>query len=211
MQEMTTSRPVAVDAALASLLGRLTERRLLLGIAGPPGAGKSTLAARVVDAVPGAVLVPMDGFHLAQRVLDDLGLADRKGAPETFDRRGFAALLQRVREQRPGDGPVYAPDFRREIEEPVAGAIAVPADAPLVVTEGNYLLLWAEVHALLDRTWWVQVDDAQRRRRLVARHIAFGKPPAVATQWVERSDEANATLVAPGRGRADVVVTEDPA
>jgi pantothenate kinase len=201
---------ISTTEAIAGLRRRLGPARVVLGIAGPPGAGKSTFAARVVDAVPGAVLVPMDGFHLAQRVLRDLGLAHVKGSPPTFDRQGFAALLQRLREQRPGEAPVYAPEFRREIEEPVAGAIAVPADAPLVVTEGNYLLLWPEVAALLDETWWVDLDDAERRRRLVARHVAFGKARAVAEEWVHRSDEANARLVAPGRKRADQVVTLDP-
>jgi pantothenate kinase len=165
----------------------------------------------VVEAVPGAVLVGMDGFHLAQQVLDEAGLADRKGAPETFDRDGFVALLRRTREQRAGDGPVYAPEFRREIEEPVAGAIAVPASARLVVTEGNYLLLWPEVRALLDETWWVDLDDEERRRRLVARHVAFGKPAGLAHAWAHGSDEANARLVTPGRDLADVVVvTEGP-
>jgi pantothenate kinase len=202
--------PITATVAIAELRSRLGPSRRLLGIAGPPGAGKSTLAAQVVEAVPGAVLVPMDGFHLAQRVLHDLSLAHVKGAPATFDRDGFVALLRRVCEQRPGDPPVYAPEFRREIEEPVAGAIAVPADAPLVVTEGNYLLLWPEVRELLDEAWWVDLDDAERRRRLVARHVAFGKAPEAARDWVELSDEANARLVASGRHLASRVVTLDP-
>ncbi len=197
--------------AIAALQSARDGRRVLLGIAGPPGAGKSTLAARVVAAVPGAVLVPMDGFHLAQNVLDDLGLADRKGAPQTFDRAGFAALLRRLRGQRPGDGPVYAPAFHRDLEQPVAGAIAVPADCPLVVTEGNYLLLWDEVRDLLDEAWWVDLDGDERRRRLVARHAAFGKSAEQARRWAHGSDEANARLVLPGRRRADLVVSEDPA
>ncbi len=198
-------------AAIARLSAGLGSARLLLGVAGPPGAGKSTLAARVVASVPGAVLVPMDGFHLAQNVLDDLGLAAEKGAPRTFDRAGYAAVLRRIREQRPGDGPVYAPAFSRDLEQPIAGAIAVPADATLVVTEGNYLLFWPEVRDLLDQTWWVDLDDAERRRRLVARHAAFGKTVPQATRWAHGSDEANARLVAPGRSLADTVVTEDPA
>jgi pantothenate kinase len=184
-------------------------RRRLLGITGLPGGGKSTLAEQVVAAVPGAVLVPMDGFHLAQRVLDDQGLADRKGAPETFDRAGYAALLRRIRGQQPGDEPVYAPAFHRDIEEPIAGAIAVHPSAPLVVTEGNYLLLWPEISALLEEVWWVDLPDEVRRRRLVARHAAFGKSLAEAEQWALGSDEANARLVAPGRDKADVIVRGD--
>jgi len=179
----------------------------MLGITGPPGAGKSTLAEQVVAAVPGAVLVPMDGFHLAQAVLDASGLADRKGAPETFDRDGYVALLRRVAEQKAGRPPVYAPTFRRDIEEPIAGAIPVAASSPLVVTEGNYLLHWPDARPLLDEVWWVDVDDETRIERLVSRHVRFGRSRADARAWVMRSDEANARLVAPGRDHADVVVT----
>ena len=194
------------DAALARLAASARGERRLLGIAGPPGAGKSTLAQAVVDAVEGAVLVPMDGFHLAQSVIDAAGLADRKGAPETFDRAGYAALLTRLRHQRPEQGPVYAPEFRRTIEEPIAGAIEVPHEATLVVTEGNYLLHWPEVHALLDETWWVDLDPDERRGRLAARHAAFGKTPRHAAAWAHGPDERNARLVAPGREFADVIV-----
>ena len=197
----------SLDEALARVSSLVVPgRRPILGIAGPPGSGKSTLAQQVVGAVPGAVLVPMDGFHLAQQVLDEAGLADQKGAPETFDRAGFAALLTRIRGQRPGDPVVYAPTFRREIEEPVAGAIAVPSDCPLVVTEGNYLLLWPEVRALLDEAWWVEIDDAERLRRLTARHIAYGKSPDQAQAWAMGPDQGNARLVEQGRAVADVVV-----
>lgn len=185
--------------------------RRLLGIAGPPGAGKSTLAEALVDALDGAaVLVPMDGFHLADRELARLGRADRKGAPDTFDAYGYAALLSRLRTPNPGE-TVYAPCFERELEEPVAGALPVPPDVPLVVTEGNYLLLdeppWSTaVRPLLDEVWWVDVDDAVRVERLIARHVAFGKSPDHARSWVLRSDEANARRVASGRERADVIV-----
>ena len=189
----------------AQALATHREHRVL-GIVGPPGAGKSTLAEQVCAAVPGAVLVPMDGFHLAQAVLDEAGVADRKGAPDTFDRAGYLALLERIVRQTPADPPVYAPTFRRDIEEPIAGAIAVPSGCPLVVTEGNYLLLWPEVRALLDEVWWVELDETTRVERLVARHVQHGRSPAEARAWVLRSDEANARLVAPGRDRADVVV-----
>jgi len=181
----------------------------LLGITGFPGAGKSTLAQQVVAAVPGAVLVPMDGFHLAQAVLDDAGLAERKGAPETFDRHGFVAMLQRLRHASPSDPPVYAPTFRRDIEEPIAGAIAVPSDCPLVVTEGNYLLHWPEVPALLDETWWVEIDRDERLRRLTARHVAYGKSPEQASAWARGSDERNAALICAGRDLAQLVVAGD--
>ena len=181
----------------------------MLGIAGAPGAGKSTLAEALVrDAGPGAVLVPMDGFHLADVALDRLGLRARKGAPETFDAWGYAALMARLRD-RP-QHTVYAPGFERDLEQPLAGAIGVPAEADLVVTEGNYLLLdrpeWRAVRAQLDEVWFVIADEELRRQRLVARHVAFGKTPEQARAWVERVDDPNARLVAATRGRADKVV-----
>ncbi|MEV3857496.1 nucleoside/nucleotide kinase family protein [Streptomyces sp. NPDC050095] len=198
-------------AARARTLATPGGPRRVIGIAGPPGAGKSTLASAVVEALGGlAVLVPMDGFHLADAELARLGRADRKGAPDTFDAYGYAALLARIRSPREGE-TVYAPCFERELEEPVAGALPVPPGVPLVVTEGNYLLLdeepWSSaVRPLLDEVWWVAVDDGVRVDRLIARHVEFGKSPSFARDWVLRSDEANARRVAPGRERADVVV-----
>ncbi|XQE82902.1 nucleoside/nucleotide kinase family protein [Streptomyces microflavus] len=187
-----------------------TGQRRVLGIAGPPGSGKSTLAERLTEALEGrAVLVPMDGFHLAGAELERLGRADRKGAPNTFDATGYAALLRRLRDPDP-DHPVYAPAFDRALEEPVAGALAVTPDVPLVITEGNYLLLdegpWAPVRGLLDEVWFLELDPEVRVRRLVERHVRYGEPPALARAWVERSDEANARLVERGRDLADVVV-----
>jgi pantothenate kinase len=150
----------------------------------------------------------MDGFHLAQRELERLGRAGRKGAPDTFDAAGYRALLQRLRAAG-GEEPVYAPEFRREIEEPVAGAIAVGPEVRLVITEGNYLLLdegpWAGVAALLDETWYVDTPDALRVPRLVARHVAHGRAEADARRWVEASDEPNARRVAGTRARAAYV------
>lgn len=188
-------------------------RRRVLGLAGAPGAGKSTLAARLVARLDGlAVLVPMDGFHLAQAELERLGRAGRKGAPDTFDAAGYTALLARLRAPEPGT-TVYAPAFDRSLEEPVAGSIPVGPDVPLVVTEGNYLLhdegAWAGVLPLLDEAWYLELDDARRVPRLVERHVRFGKDGDRAERWVLDSDEPNARLVAPGRDRAHLVVTMD--
>ena len=148
----------------------------------------------------------MDGFHLADQALDRLGLRHRKGAPETFDAAGYAALLRRVRTET---ATVYAPAFERDLEQPLAGAIAVPPEARLVVTEGNYLLLdgpWAEVRGLLSEVWFVQVDEQTRVRRLVARHEQFGKSHDGAVDWVRTVDQPNADLVAPTAALADLVV-----
>jgi len=184
-------------------------RRAILGITGPPGAGKSTLAGAIAgDLGDRTRVVGMDGFHLAQAELARLGRADRKGALDTFDGDGYVALLRRLRAA--DEDVVYAPVFRREIEEPVNAAVAVPRDVPLVVTEGNYLLVdegpWAAVRGLLDEAWYVVQDEATRVRLLIARHVAFGKAPDVAREWVLRSDERNAELVATTRPRADALV-----
>jgi pantothenate kinase len=184
--------------------------RALLGIAGVPGAGKSTLAQRVVTALgPGAAWVPMDGFHLADAALDRLGLGSRKGAPESFDSWGYLALLRRLATET--DHPVYAPDFERTLEQPIAGSIAVDPAVRLVVTEGNYLLLdqppWPAIRAALTEVWYVEADPTVRLERLVARHVAFGKSPGEARDWVAAVDEPNARLVERGRPAADLVVS----
>ncbi|MBW4715625.1 nucleoside/nucleotide kinase family protein [Saccharothrix obliqua] len=195
----------------ARVLAGSGERRLL-GIAGAPGSGKSTLARRLVDVLGGdAALVGMDGFHLAQRELARLGIADRKGAPDTFDGPGYADLLVRLRAR--GPDVVYAPEFRREIEEPVACAVPVPPDVPLVVTEGNYLLLphgsWRRVRPMLDEAWFLLVDEELRVRRLVDRHVRFGRSPAEARERVlNGTDHHNARLVNATHAGADLVITE---
>jgi pantothenate kinase len=189
--------------------------RAILGITGSPGAGKSTLAEHLVRELngtgePWVAHVPMDGFHLADAELERLGRRDRKGAPDTFDAAGYAALLRRLRDE-PGD-VVYAPGFERVLEQPIAGAIGVPPTARLVITEGNYLLLttgaWHRVRPLLDEVWFCELPESERVRRLVARHERFGKAHEEAVAWVSRSDERNAELVARTRGRADLVVPE---
>ncbi|MGW4100283.1 nucleoside/nucleotide kinase family protein [Mycobacterium sp. NPDC004974] len=203
------------DDLLARVLARAAEPGTsVIGIAGAPGAGKSTLtealvaAARVRLGVDAVAHVPMDGFHLADVELRRLGRLDRKGAPDTFDVAGYAALLRRIRARTE---VVYAPGFERDIEQPVAGAIPVLPDAAVVLTEGNYLLLddpgWSTVAAEIDEIWYCAIQDEVRVARLVARHINFGKPAEVAQRWVAEVDEPNARLVAATASRADLLVS----
>ncbi|MGH3888564.1 MAG: nucleoside/nucleotide kinase family protein [Pseudonocardiaceae bacterium] len=193
--------------------------RAVLGITGSPGAGKTTLAEQLIQtlapAPPSALSphqwiahVPMDGFHLADTELDRLHRRDRKGAPDTFDPAGYAALLRRLHED--SDDVVYAPGFPRCLEQPIAGAIPVPPSARLIITEGNYLLLadhgWDRVRPQLDEVWYVDLDAAERIRRLIARHVRFGKEPAAAAAWATVTDERNAVLVNSTRSHADLIV-----
>jgi len=183
--------------------------RKMLGIVGPPGCGKSTLAQALLEVVGSpAVVVPMDGYHLANVELARLGRAARKGAEDTFDSAGYVALLRRLK-ARHADEIVYAPQFRRDIDEPVANAIAVFPETSLVITEGNYLLLshghWAAIRSLLDEIWYVEVDPVIRRARLVKRHMHFGRSLAAATDWVTVTDEPNAVRIEASKSRADVL------
>ena len=196
-----------VDRARALAAGR---RRAVLGITGAPAAGKTTLAEELVRALAGdrVAHVPMDGFHLADVELDRLGLRDRKGAPETFDALGYAALLRRLHEDL--DDMIYAPGFERTIEQPIAGAIPVPREARLIVSEGNYLLVederWAKVRPLVDEVWYVDLDQPERLRRLVERHMLFGKDEATAIAWATGTDERNAAVIAATKARADLII-----
>ncbi|WAL65794.1 nucleoside/nucleotide kinase family protein [Amycolatopsis cynarae] len=186
--------------------------RTLLGIVGAPASGKTTLARSVAGALgTRAAVVGMDGFHLAQAELRRLGRIERKGAPDTFDAHGYVHLLRRLKDAKE---TVYAPEFRREIEEPIAGAVPVPPEVPLVITEGNYLLLdsapWGDVRGLLDEVWFLAPDEQVRIERLVTRHRRYGRSLVEAQQRALGSDQRNADLIAPTAARADLVLADLP-
>ncbi len=183
--------------------------RRILGIAGAPGSGKSTLAQVLSRAIGAdAALVGLDGFHLAESELHRLGRHERKGAPDTFDAAGYINLLSRLRAR--AEDVVYAPHFDRSLEESIAGAIAVPRDVPLIITEGNYLLLdtpeWRPVRDLLDDCWYVEPGEELRLARLISRHMAFGRTPEQAAERSYGSDERNAELIRATRPRARRVI-----
>jgi pantothenate kinase len=182
-------------------------QRKILGIAAAPGAGKSTLAENLLQALGDqAQIVPMDGFHLANSELQRLGRAGRKGAPDTFDAAGYVNLLRRIRSQQHGE-TVYAPEYRRELEEGIAGAIAIEASTPLIITEGNYLLLeegaWAAARGVLDEAWFLDLDSTVRQQRLLERHMRFGRSREAALAWIAMTDEPNARRIERTRHRAD--------
>ncbi|MDO5065920.1 MAG: nucleoside/nucleotide kinase family protein [Propionibacteriaceae bacterium] len=206
-QRITTD-PRALAGRARSLIESPAQRRLL-GIVGCPGSGKSTLSAQLCDLLAGsAVIVPMDGFHLDNPVLEALGRRDRKGAIDTFDVAGFVSLLTRLAEAK--EEVTYAPRFDRDREVTVASSIPVPREVPLVIVEGLYLLQteggWEQVAPLLDEVWFLDVPDEERMHRLVARRMSGGESREQATAWVLEVDQPNALRVAAGRERADLIV-----
>lgn len=206
----------SVDELVTHVRRLLGDRpRIVVGISGAPGSGKSSLARKLtrrleVAGVP-ATQVPMDGFHLADVTLDALGLRTRKGAIETFDAHGYVALLRRLLDVP--EHAVHAPGFERGLEQPIAAAVSVPPTTRVVVTEGNYLLdaddPWPDARALMAEVWFVELDENRRRSRLVERHVASGKDRPAAQAWVDDVDEPNAQRVRDRREHADLVIETD--
>lgn len=220
MTDATGAEPLATSAPLAAAVARVQERlahgeRALIGITGAPGAGKSTFASaleqRLTATDLATAVVPMDGFHLAHARLVESGQVGVKGAQHTFDADGFVHLLRRVRAQR--SETIWAPEFDRSIENPIAGSIAIRPAHRVIVTEGNYLLTaippWDQVAALLDEIWYVDPPETTRLTWLIGRHERFGRSHKDAVAHATGSDEHNAHLVEAGKARADWIVGID--
>jgi pantothenate kinase len=207
MADAGDAATVGMAELVALIAGDARDRaRFVFGLAGPPGSGKSTVAAHLAGAL-GAAVVPMDGFHLDNTELDRLRLRDVKGAPETFDAAGFVRLVERLRH---AGGPMSAPSFDRLADRTIEGAITIAPDDRIVIVEGNYLLLdrapWVGLRGLFDRIGYLEVDDAVRIERLVARHVHHGRSHEEALEFVQTSDEANAAVIAATRSFADVLI-----
>ncbi|MFI7524425.1 nucleoside/nucleotide kinase family protein [Nocardia salmonicida] len=213
---MRPGSEVSVTELAAWVSSRVpTTHRYVLGIAGPPAAGKSTLSQHLAAAINrehaiAAEIAPMDGFHKTSAELDAVGARHRKGQPDTFDVSGFVARLKLLREAPLGE-PVPWPIYDRELHDPVPDKIAFSAQR-LAVVEGNYLLLdqpgWAEVRSQLDEVWFLDADGSIIEQRLTDRHLLGGKTAEQAKAKIADSDMPNAHLIVGTRGRADVVLSE---
>ena len=197
------AKAIVVECASAST-------RTIIGIVGKPGGGKSTLSKYLLKGMDPTLVsvVPMDGFHLSNKVLKELGRSDRKGAQDTFDVKGFTTLIQRIKMD--SAEPIYYPIFDRSIEESIAAQGVVYPSTRVVIVEGNYLMHdrdgWQEISPLLDQSWYAFLDEDVRISRLISRHIAFGKDPDSAKAWAKGSDQVNAELIETGVGRCDFLV-----
>ena len=184
--------------------------RTIIGIVGKPGGGKSTLSKYLLKGCDENLVsvLPMDGFHLSNKVLKSLGRSDRKGAPDTFDVKGFANLLERIASDQ--SNPIYYPIFDRSIEESIAAQGVVLPSTRVVIVEGNYLMHdrdgWQEISPLLNQSWYAYLDEDIRISRLISRHIAFGKDPESAKAWAKGSDQANAELIEMSVARCDFLI-----
>ena len=201
-----------IEEALKRLrsLNENNSQRIIIGIVGKPGAGKSTLTSYLLENLvkEKAVLVPMDGYHLSNKLLAEYEKADRKGAYDTFDAIGYSELIKRIKSD--SDSDIYFPIFHREIEESIVAEGVVLKDCKVVLTEGNYLLLdnygWQDVKSFFTESWYIQIDDELRRERLMARSIRYGRSPEIAYKWTHGSDEVNAKVVETTMNNADVIL-----
>lgn len=184
---------------LADHLLQMGETRRIVAITGAPASGKSTLASELARRLTAqrhtAVVVPMDGFHLDNAVLADMGLGPRKGAPETFDVAGFIRLIRALKSER----DVYAPKFDRARDLSIGGAVAIPAATQFVIVEGNYLMLdeapWRDLAPLWDVTARLEVAMPELRARLIHRWLSLNHTRMVATRRAEGNDIPNAQRV----------------
>ena len=202
-----------IPADLADLIRtRAKDRagRYMVAVAGPPGAGKSTVAADLVRLIgPGSRVVPMDGFHYDDAVLDARGLRARKGAPDTFDAAGFGHLVTRLATE----AEVAIPIFDRSMELSRAAADIVGESDRILVFEGNYLLLdedpWRALAGRFDLTVMLAVGEEELTRRLTARWLHYGKTPAAAADWIASNDLPNIRRVLQGSRPADISLANE--
>ena len=205
------SKEISKEEAKAIVVeGVAASTRMIIGIIGKPGGGKSTLSKYLLKGMDPTLVsvVPMDGFHLSNKVLKELGRSDRKGAQDTFDVKGFTTLIERIKLD--SADPIYYPIFDRSIEESIAAQGVVYPSTRVVIVEGNYLMHdkdgWQEISPLLDQSWYAFLDEDLRISRLISRHIAFGKDPESAKAWAKGSDQINAELIETGVGRCDFLI-----